>query len=139
MACLKDKVYNKGIFMLTEKIVKYLNSSIKFYFLKKVGTLVSICAIGLPGLCIAESKGSLEEGRKKVSMCVGCHGIPNYKKAFPKTYRVPMIAGQSSQYIVSALKAYKAGERSHPSMQAVAGSMSEKDMKDVALYYSSLR
>ncbi len=125
--------------MLTEKIVKYLNSSIKFYFLKKVGTLVSIWAIGLPGLCIAESKGSLEAGRKKVSMCVGCHGIPNYKTAFPKTYRVPMIAGQSSQYIVSALKAYKAGERSHPSMQAVAGSMSEKDMKDVALYYSSLR
>ena len=87
----------------------------------------------------AESRGSIEAGRSKVSMCVGCHGIPNYKTAFPKTYRVPMIAGQSSQYIVSALKAYKAGDRSHPSMQAVAGSMSVKDMEDVAIYYSSLR
>ena len=82
--------------------------------------------------------GSVEEGKNKVSMCVGCHGIPNYKTAFPKTYRVPRIAGQKSEYLVSALKAYRAGERSHPSMKAVAGSMTDQDIADIAAYYSSL-
>ena len=82
--------------------------------------------------------GDIEAGANKVSMCVGCHGIPNYKTAFPKTYRVPRIAGQKVDYLVSALKAYREGQRSHPSMKAVAGSMTDKDIADIAAYYSSL-
>ena len=93
----------------------------------------------LYNVSFAEEVGNLEDGKKKISMCVGCHGIPNYKTAFPKTYRVPKIAGQSSAYLVSALKAYRDGQRSHPSMQAVAGSMTDQDMADVAVFYSSLR
>ena len=85
------------------------------------------------------AEGSISAGKNKVSMCVGCHGIPNYKTAFPKTYRVPRIAGQRSGYIISALKAYRAGERSHPSMQAVAGSMTDDDIADLAAYYASLK
>ena len=42
------------------------------------------------------AQGNIEAGKNKVSMCVGCHGIPNYKTAFPKTYRVPRIAGQKA-------------------------------------------
>lgn len=87
----------------------------------------------------AEQKGSLEDGKRKISMCVGCHGIPNYKTAFPKTYRVPKIAGQNSGYLVSALKAYREGQRSHQGMQAVAGSMTDQDIEDVAIFYSSLK
>ena len=86
----------------------------------------------------AFAAGSVEAGKNKVSMCVGCHGIPNYKTAFPKTYRVPRIAGQRSDYLVSALKAYREGQRSHPSMKAVAGSMTDQDIDDLAAYYSSL-
>ena len=47
------------------------------------------------------AEGSIDAGKNKISMCVGCHGIPNYKTAFPKTYRVPRIAGQRSGYIRS--------------------------------------
>ena len=82
--------------------------------------------------------GDIEAGANKDSMCVGCHGIPNYKTAFPKTYRVPRIAGQKVDYLVSALKAYRAGQRSHPSMKAVAGSMTDQDIADIAAYYASL-
>ena len=85
-----------------------------------------------------EAAGDVEAGKNKVSMCVGCHGIPNYKTAFPKTYRVPRIAGQRTDYLVSALKAYREGQRSHPSMKAVAGSMTDQDIDDLAAYYSSL-
>jgi len=38
---------------------------------------------------------------------------------------------------VSALKAYKSGDRSHPSMRAIATSLSDQDMADLAAYYSS--
>ena len=100
--------------------------------------------IGFLGLWIcfgvnsAIAAGDIEAGANKVSMCVGCHGIPNYKTAFPKTYRVPRIAGQKVDYLVSALKAYRAGQRSHPSMKAVAGSMTDQDIADIAAYYASL-
>ena len=53
--------------------------------------------------------------RHKTAMCIGCHGIPGYKTAFPEVYHVPKIAGQQPGYIIAALKAYKSGERSHPS------------------------
>jgi cytochrome c553 len=72
-----------------------------------------------------------------VSMCVGCHGIPYYQTAFPEVYHVPKIAGQSRQYIVNALKAYKSGERSHPSMRGIAGSLSDQDMAALAAYYGA--
>ena len=69
------------------------------------------------------------------AICIGCHGIPGYKTAFPEVYHVPKIAGQQPGYIISALKAYKAGERSHPSMRGIAASLTEEDMKQLADYY----
>src|SRR4249920_3935333 len=65
-----------------------------------------------------EIKGDADNAhRNKIAMCIGCHGIPGYKTAFPEVYHVPKIAGQQPAYIVNALKAYKSGERSHPSMR----------------------
>ena len=69
------------------------------------------------------------------AQCIGCHGIPGYKTAFPAVYHVPKIAGQNPGYIVAALKAYKSGERSHPSMRGIASSLTEDDMKKLADYY----
>lgn len=83
--------------------------------------------------------GNAEAGAKKNSMCIGCHGIPEYKTAFPVLYRVPKIAGQSEAYMVSALKAYKSGERSHPSMKAISASLSDQDMADLAAFYAKPR
>ncbi len=74
-----------------------------------------------------------------IAMCEGCHGIPGYKTAFPDVYHVPRIAGQQSTYIVNALKAYKSGERSHPSMRGIASTLSEEEMKQLAEYYGSLK
>ena len=74
-------------------------------------------------------------GEGKVQMCIGCHGIPGYQASFPEIHKVPMISGQGAKYIVSALTAYRRGERKHPTMRAIAGSMSEQDMADVAAFY----
>jgi cytochrome c553 len=73
----------------------------------------------------------------KIAMCIGCHGIPGYKTAFPDVYHVPKIAGQQAVYIVNALKAYKSGERSHPSMRGIAASLTDQDMADLAAYYGA--
>ena len=70
-----------------------------------------------------------------IRMCIGCHGIPGYKTAFPTVYHVPKIAGQQPGYLLNALKAYKSGERSHPSMRGIATSLTEDDMKKLAEYY----
>jgi len=75
--------------------------------------------------------------RNKIAMCIGCHGIPGYKTAYPDVYHVPKIAGQQPAYLVAALKAYKSGERSHPSMRGIAASLTEQDMADLAAYYGA--
>jgi len=79
--------------------------------------------------------GSAEAAKGKVSMCIGCHGIPMYKTVYPEVYSVPLIAGQSPEYIVKALQAYRTGDRSHPSMQGIAKGLTDQDIADVAAYY----
>ena len=83
-----------------------------------------------------ELKGDAKAGETKNAMCIGCHGIQGYQASFPEVYKVPMISGQSAKYIVSALHAYKKGERKHPTMRGVAESLSDQDMADLAAYYS---
>ncbi len=82
-------------------------------------------------------QGDAKAGAQKVQSCQGCHGIPGWRTAFPEVYHVPKIAGQHPQYLVNALKAYKSGDRQHPSMRAVAQSLSDKDMADLAAYYAT--
>jgi cytochrome c553 len=83
-----------------------------------------------------EIKGDVAAGKTKNAMCIGCHGIAGYQASFPEIYKVPKISGQGAKYIVSALNAYKKGERKHPTMRGVAESLSDQDMADLAAYYS---
>jgi cytochrome c553 len=85
----------------------------------------------------ADITGDAGAGKRKSSMCAGCHNIPGYKTAFPAVYSVPKIDGQHAAYIVSALRAYKSGERSHPSMRAIAAGLSDQDMSDLGAFYSA--
>ena len=76
-------------------------------------------------------------GKQKTALCEGCHGIEGYKTAFPAVYHVPKLGGQHASYIVKALQAYKSGERSHPTMRAIAAGLTDKDMTDLAAYYAA--
>ena len=101
-------------------------------------TTLGIILFVLAGSALAQAPvGNAEAAKSKISMCVGCHGIPDYKTAYPHVYHVPMITGQQPVYLFNALQAYKSGARSHPSMRGVAQSLSEQDMADLAAYYSS--
>ena len=85
----------------------------------------------------AADAGDPAAGKKKTSMCAGCHGIGGYKTVFPEVYHVPKLGGQHAAYLVKALQEYKAGNRTHPSMRAIAAGLSDKDMADLAAYYAS--
>ena len=103
-------------------------------------TLLSalVAAALVPALAGAQSPapaGDPLKGAQKVQMCQGCHGIEGWRTAYPEVYKVPRIAGQHPAYLVKALGEYKSGERSHPSMRAIAASLSDQDMADVAAYY----
>ena len=81
--------------------------------------------------------GNPAEGAKLVGSCQGCHNQGGgYRSSFPEIYAVPMINGQSPQYIVDALKAYKDGSRRMPTMRAVAASLTDQQMADIAAYYA---
>ena len=101
------------------------------------GLILFFFALSSNAFAQQDVKGDAEKGATKVSLCVGCHAIPGYRSSVPEIYTVPMIGGQSASYIVSALSAYKKGERKHPTMRGIAGSLSDQDMADIAVYYSA--
>jgi cytochrome c553 len=82
------------------------------------------------------AKGDPVKGKSLAYTCTGCHGISQYKNAYP-SYYVPKIAGQNEAYIVSALNAYAKGERNHPTMGAQAKSYNAQDIADIAAYVSA--
>ena len=79
--------------------------------------------------------GDAARGATKAAMCIGCHGIVGYQATFPEVYKVPMISGQGAKYIVSSLVAYQKGDRKHPTMRGIAGSLTEQDMADLGAFY----
>jgi len=97
-------------------------------------TSVALAFAALGGAAQAQQPAA-SHLQNNLSMCVGCHGIPGYKTAYPEVYHVPKLGGQSPAYLVNALKAYRSGERNHPSMRGIAASLSDKDMEELAAYY----
>ncbi len=111
-------------------------------FQRKTALRILLPLLLAPAAALAE--GDLERGRIQSQMCIGCHNIPNYSTAFPEVYKVPRIQGQSAAYIAYALKEYAAGNRyadglnKLASMPAIASSLTDQDIEDLAAFYSSL-
>ena len=99
-------------------------------------TAALVAALHAASVSAQAPAGDATRGAQKVAMCQGCHGIEGWRTAFPEVYRVPRIAGQHPAYLVGALRAYRSGERSHASMKAIAASLSDQDMADLAAYYA---
>ena len=85
----------------------------------------------------AHAAGDADRGRNRAETCLGCHGVVSYTNVYP-TYRVPKLGGQHAEYISAALKGYRSGERSHPTMNAQAAGLSDQDIDDIAAYFASI-
>ncbi|HED33037.1 MAG TPA: cytochrome c [Gammaproteobacteria bacterium] len=79
--------------------------------------------------------GDAAAGKTKAASCAGCHGADGISKspAFPN------LKGQKAAYTVKQLKAFKAGTRKDPTMNAMAKPLSDTDMANVAAYFESLK
>lgn len=81
------------------------------------------------------SSGDSEAGRKKSVPCAVCHGA-NGVSASPD---FPNLAGQYPDYLQTALTHYKNGKRNNPIMKAQVATLSQKDIMDLAAYFSAQR
>lgn len=77
--------------------------------------------------------GTAAAGATKSAVCSACHG-PNGNSANGDW---PRLAGQSALYIAEQLRLFKAGVRNNPIMKPLAGSLSDQDISDLAVYYQS--
>ena len=99
---------------------------------------VACIPFAFAALCAsAWADGAAAAGKQKTWTCEGCHGIPDYRTAYPEVYPVPKLGGQSAGYIVKALQDYKSGSRKNMTMRAIAAKLSEQDIADIAAYYAA--
>ena len=75
---------------------------------------------------------ALSAGKAAASGCAGCHG----ETGVSKTSGVPSLVGQDPAYLVVAMNAYKAGQRKDDMMKTLVGGLSDRDMKNIALFYA---
>ena len=78
--------------------------------------------------------GDAKAGAAKAMMCQACHGLDGLSKA-PDS---PNIAGQIEAYLVAQLQAFKTGVRRNDAMSVVMPSLSDKDIEDLAAYFSAI-
>ena len=84
----------------------------------------------------ASAKGDAAAGKgKAVAVCSGCHGVPGIRTAYPEVYNVPRLGGQNADYLASALRSYRAGDRYNQTMKGLATALTEKEIVDIAAYY----
>lgn len=98
---------------------------------------LAIAAVGALILAPGASLAQGDAAKANVSQCAGCHEIAGYKASYPTVYSVPKLYGQTAKYIETALIAYRKGDRAHPTMRGIAGSLSDQDISNLAAYYGS--
>jgi cytochrome c553 len=98
----------------------------------------AVFGLGLLAALFMSNAGAADAAKGKVLAytCHGCHGVPDYKNAYP-VYRVPKLGGQNEAYLVSALNAYANGDRPHPTMHAQATTLTPEERADIAAFLNA--
>ena len=96
---------------------------------------VMIAIAVLAGIIVAFSTqaANLYAGQDRAAtVCAQCHGVkvPSADAPFPS------LAGRDEAYLKEALKQYRGKKRVSEIMNAVAGSLRDSDIEDLAAYYS---
>jgi len=95
-------------------------------------------ALLLAGLLAGGSvqAANLYAGKSKAAaVCSQCHGIrmPSADAPFPP------LAGRDPGYLKLAIKQYRDKTRKSDIMNAIAGSLSDRDIDDIVGYYSKIK
>lgn len=86
-------------------------------------------------LATSASAGDPAAGKVRSASCAGCHGADGIS-VVPK---YPNLAGQNAGYLILTLKGFRDGTRENNVMNAMAKSLSDADIENLAAFYSSLK
>ncbi len=84
-------------------------------------------------MCVQVEGGNRCAGKTKAEACALCHAADG-NSVMPDW---PKLAGQSEQYIANQLQAFKSGQRKNALMAPMAEGLSDQDIADLAIYFSS--
>jgi cytochrome c553 len=98
---------------------------------KFLATLSMVAVLGWSGSALAA--GSKEAGQAKAATCSACHGMDG-NSLNPEW---PSLAGQHVSYLTKQLKNFKTAQRENPLMSPMAMILSDQDIDDLAVYFSS--
>lgn len=99
-----------------------------------VVTLIVAAGLSVPR---AMAAGDAARGETLSQACLSCHDSEGSRNP-DLSYRVPKLGGQKASYLLVALKAYRDGARRDPGMTALAGTLTDQELADVAAYFASL-
>ena len=80
------------------------------------------------------TKNAIKAGRAKAQTCTRCHGRDG-------VHRLALRAGwkdSDGQFAIVKLRAFRDGQESHAVMSAVASTLSDQDIEQIALWLDSL-
>ncbi|MGA8006436.1 MAG: cytochrome c [Burkholderiales bacterium] len=69
------------------------------------------------------------------ALCQNCHGVDGVA-VLPGAAN---LSGQQREYLIEQLRAFRSGKRQNPQMTVIAKSLTEQDIEDVSLWYSSIK
>jgi cytochrome c553 len=95
-------------------------------------TLAALCLAVFAPVC-AWSQAVASQPPDRLGLCAACHGETGHA-SMPGA---PNLAGQSLDYLRSALKQYRDGHRDAPVMRAAIGPVSDNDLDALARWYSA--
>ena len=72
---------------------------------------------------------------RAAAVCSQCHGIKTPSADAP----FPPLAGRDAAYLKTALEQYRDKTRKNDIMNAIAGSLTDNDISNVAAYYAGLK
>ena len=98
----------------------------------KSGTISAVLLL-MFGSCHAA--GNYDSGKSKSFICAECHGEGG--NSFLDKY--PKICGETHNYLVKSLMAYKSGKKTHEDMSEMVINLSNADIQNLAAYYSKQR
>lgn len=105
------------------------NNGIQGIVMKKLLWIAGCVALLVSGPLLAANPAA---GKEKSKTCAACHGPDGNSAAAD----FPRLAGQNFDYLVKVLAEYKAGERKNAIMAPQAANLSQRDIEDLASFYS---
>jgi len=98
-------------------------------------TLTGLLMVGLASTQSVNAASIYAGETKAATVCAQCHGVRTPSADAP----FPPLAGRDLEYLKTALKQYRDKTRKSDIMNAIAGSLSDDDINNVAMYYAKLK